>query len=409
MFEPLADRSITLADGRRLAFAEWGDLGGPVVVFFHGTPHSRLWCPDIAATRATGVHLVTVDRPGYGRSDPPPADLTMRGWTDDVSQLADTLHVDRVGVVGWSGGALYATACAAVIPERLSGAGEVGGAGWPVDEQPGALDDLDDADRRVYRARSHRSNAWRRGWPRSSPPSGSPSARTDPKRAWTAQRRRRMFGISTTLHGLRTSTRRCGKSVRQGPRCYAWDAVAGLGSVGLRPGGRHDALPPVARRPRPARTTRQRGVLGFPHPRRTGHSVGGLRALRGGRPLERDPFLRGRESHLSTKVAPNGRANAGSVAPKRQVRASAGAHAGEVGGDGVGGVAVEVGLGHVVAHGGARVGVAHGVFYVADADAGDQSGCVEGPAQAVRADRLAFAAMDEENHAVLKNIHLLLA
>jgi hypothetical protein len=34
-----------------------------------------------------------------------------------------------------------------------------------------------------------------------------------------------------------------------------------------------------------------------------------------------------------------------------------GAHAGEVGGDGVGGVAVEVGLGHVVLHGGARCGL----------------------------------------------------
>jgi hypothetical protein len=48
---------------------------------------------------------------------------------------------------------------------------------------------------------------------------------------------------------------------------------------------------------------------------------------------------------------------------------SAGAHAGQVGRDGVGGVTVEVSPGHVVAHGGARVGVAHGVLHVADADA----------------------------------------
>jgi hypothetical protein len=44
----------------------------------------------------------------------------------------------------------------------------------------------------------------------------------------------------------------------------------------------------------------------------------------------------------------------------------------------MGGVPVEVGLGHVVAHGGAWVGVAHGVLHVADADPGDQAGGAEG-------------------------------
>jgi len=38
MFEPVTDRSIHLADGRTLAFTEWGDLEGPPVMFFHGTP-----------------------------------------------------------------------------------------------------------------------------------------------------------------------------------------------------------------------------------------------------------------------------------------------------------------------------------------------------------------------------------
>ena len=232
MFEPLADRSITLADGRRLAFAEWGDLGGPVVVFFHGTPHSRLWCPDIAATRATGVHLVTVDRPGYGRSDPPPADLTMREWTDDVSQLADTLHVDRVGVVGWSGGALYATACAAVIPQRLSGAGEIGGAGWPVDEQPGALDELDEADRRVYRlARTDRTAAARLAeelaaeWITEC--QNRPEAGMD---GTTAPQDVRHFDDPAWAANFYQAVR---EAVCQGPRCYAWEAVAGLSKWGF--------------------------------------------------------------------------------------------------------------------------------------------------------------------------------
>ena len=232
MLEPLTDRSITLADGRRLAFAEWGDLGGPVVVFFHGTPHSRLWCPDIAATRAAGVRLVTVDRPGYGQSDPAPADLSLREWTDDVSQLADALDADRVGVVGWSGGGIYATACAAVIPERLSGAGEIGGAGWPVDEQPGAMDELDDADRQVCQlARADRTGAVRlaeelaAGWVAEY--QSRPAASMD---GYTVPQDIRYFEDHAWAANFYQAVR---ESVRQGPRCYAWEAVAGLSSWGF--------------------------------------------------------------------------------------------------------------------------------------------------------------------------------
>jgi len=232
VFEPLADRSITLADGRCLAFAEWGDLGGPVVVFFHGTPHSRLWCPDITATQASGVHLVTVDRPGYGRSDPPPPDLSLRGWTDDVSQLADALHADRIGVVGWSGGALSATACAAVIPDRLSGAGESGGAGWPVDEQPGVLDGLDEDDRRVYEfARTDRTEAVRlaeelaTGW--ITEYQDRPEAAMD---GHTVPQDVRYFEDPAWAANFYQAVR---ESVRQGPCGYAWEAVAGFSSWGF--------------------------------------------------------------------------------------------------------------------------------------------------------------------------------
>lgn len=232
VFEPMADRSITLADGRRLALAEWGELGGPVVVFFHGTPHSRLWCPDVAATRAAGVHLVTVDRPGYGRSDPPPADLTLHAWTDDVRQLADSLHAERVGVVGWSGGGVYAAACAAAIPDRLSGAGESGGAGWPVDEQPGVLETLDDADLRVHQvARTDRAAAVRlaeelaAGWITEC--QNRPEAGMD---GTTVAQDWRPFEDAAWAENFFDAVR---ESVRPGPSCYAWEAVAGLSNWGF--------------------------------------------------------------------------------------------------------------------------------------------------------------------------------
>jgi hypothetical protein len=81
---------LQLRDGRALAYREWGDLGGSPVVFIHGVPGSSLWSPDPhqATTRACGVRLISVDRPGVGGSDVRPG-LTVGGWADDVAELAD--------------------------------------------------------------------------------------------------------------------------------------------------------------------------------------------------------------------------------------------------------------------------------------------------------------------------------
>src|SRR5947208_15844339 len=119
---PRRDSTITLTDGRRLAFTEWGDPDGKPLFLFHCAPFSRLFCPDEPATIAAGVRLVTVDRPGIGRSDV----LEARSWGDwpaDVVALADALGIDRFAVVGWSYGGNYAAACAALIPSRVTAAG----------------------------------------------------------------------------------------------------------------------------------------------------------------------------------------------------------------------------------------------------------------------------------------------
>ena len=60
--------------------------------------------------------------------------------------------------------------------------------------------------------------------------------------------------------------------------------------------------------------------------------------------------------------------------------------AGDEGGDDVGGVAVEGDAGSVVAHGGARVGVAGGFLHVAERDAGVERGGDERVAERVGSD-----------------------
>jgi pimeloyl-ACP methyl ester carboxylesterase len=114
------DSTVTLGDGRRLAYTEWGTASGSPVMFFHGTPGSRTWCPDEAATTNADVRLIVPDRPGIGRSDPK-GRRTYGDWPADVVELADMLDVTAFAVIGVSAGGPYAAACAALIPSRLTG------------------------------------------------------------------------------------------------------------------------------------------------------------------------------------------------------------------------------------------------------------------------------------------------
>ena len=111
---PRVDRAVRLGDGRVVQIAEWGRPDGPPVVFMHGTPGSRLFCPDLAATERAGVRLISFDRAGYGRSDPRGEPPTFRAAVSDVIEVLDELRIARAAVIGWSGGGPNALACAAL-------------------------------------------------------------------------------------------------------------------------------------------------------------------------------------------------------------------------------------------------------------------------------------------------------
>lgn len=108
-----------LVDGRRLGYAEYGAAEGRPVFYFHGFPGSRLEAvlADGAAARL-GIRLLALDRPGYGRSDDLPG-RRLGDWPADVAALADALELKRFGLLGVSGGAPFALACAAAFPERV--------------------------------------------------------------------------------------------------------------------------------------------------------------------------------------------------------------------------------------------------------------------------------------------------
>lgn len=88
---PAVDQTLVLSDGRTLGYALWGEPGGTPVLLVGTSPGSRLLCPDLPATLAAGVRLVTVDRPGSGRSDPDPHPGMAR-WVADTGALVKLQH-----------------------------------------------------------------------------------------------------------------------------------------------------------------------------------------------------------------------------------------------------------------------------------------------------------------------------
>jgi pimeloyl-ACP methyl ester carboxylesterase len=121
---PSVDSSIRLRDGRRLAYAEYGEPAGWPIMLCHGTPGCRaLYAPSIRAGTA-GSRIIVADRPGYGGSD----FYTGWGlleWAGDLEQLAGALGIAQFAVVGLSGGGPYAAACAYRLPQRVRVAGLV--------------------------------------------------------------------------------------------------------------------------------------------------------------------------------------------------------------------------------------------------------------------------------------------
>lgn len=131
--------NISLKDGRNLGYAEYGDPTGKPVFFFHGTPGSRYFHPPDEITSHLGVRLITTDRPGYGESTFQPRRRIL-DWPDDVAQLADALGIAKFAVVGHSGGGPHSLVCAYALPQRVTVAATLSGAG-PADA-PGATDDM---------------------------------------------------------------------------------------------------------------------------------------------------------------------------------------------------------------------------------------------------------------------------
>jgi pimeloyl-ACP methyl ester carboxylesterase len=177
---------------------EFGEPDGMPVLVHAGSPGSRrLFRPDAElAAREFGLRLLSYDRPGYG-GRPRHRDRRIADAVADVRCIAGALGIGRLGVWGFSGGGSYALACAALLPELVTGAAVFASfapygspgldfcAGWPP-ESRGEVEQFF-ADRQAAR------EAWRQDAGRLSATLGAPEgwmarwgtgAGTDDARSW---------------------------------------------------------------------------------------------------------------------------------------------------------------------------------------------------------------------------------
>src|SRR4051812_47429109 len=117
-----------LAENRKLGYAIYGPGDARPVIYFHGTPASRL---EPLLVNAFGMdlddllyqnnlQLIAIDRPGIGLSTFNPAgDFSSFG--NDVVQLLQFLRIPRTSVMCWSGGGPFAFSYCGAFPGNNPG------------------------------------------------------------------------------------------------------------------------------------------------------------------------------------------------------------------------------------------------------------------------------------------------
>lgn len=114
----LTDQMLTLPDGRQLGYLTIGK--GQPIIYFHGTASSRLEILLLKELISQAkLQIIGVDRPGYGLSTFKPI-KNLSDFNSDINFLADYLGVNKFGILGWSGGGVFALAYLALFSERVT-------------------------------------------------------------------------------------------------------------------------------------------------------------------------------------------------------------------------------------------------------------------------------------------------
>lgn len=93
---------------------------GAPVVLLHGWGTSSQSLTPLCGALATTFHVLAVDLPGFGWSQPPPSAWGAQEYAGHILRLMQETGIDRAGLVGHSFGGRVAIALAAAEPPRVS-------------------------------------------------------------------------------------------------------------------------------------------------------------------------------------------------------------------------------------------------------------------------------------------------
>jgi pimeloyl-ACP methyl ester carboxylesterase len=110
--------SVKLRDGRRLAYAEYGDLQGDPVLMIQPTTTPTQPEPVRKAMAQCGLHVIAPYRPGSGLTDNRSPKDGPKALAEDYLELLDALEIKTCTLVGHCSGGLYALAAAQRFGDR---------------------------------------------------------------------------------------------------------------------------------------------------------------------------------------------------------------------------------------------------------------------------------------------------
>ena len=119
--------SVTLKEGQILNYKVYGNTNNRAVIFFHGfgSSASGLYINETDLD-VKNLYIIAVNRPGYGYTSL--KNYNMTSFSKDIKTLLEKLNLDKVDVIGWSAGGLYAQVFASMYPEYVKSLTLIGSA-----------------------------------------------------------------------------------------------------------------------------------------------------------------------------------------------------------------------------------------------------------------------------------------
>jgi len=115
-------KSVDLATGVRLEYAEQGDPDGVPVVFLHGVTDSRRSWEPVLPHLPSSIRAIALSQRGHGDSERrPDAGYRIEDMAEDTSALIDALGLGPTVLVGHSMGGWVAQQVAIEYPDRVLG------------------------------------------------------------------------------------------------------------------------------------------------------------------------------------------------------------------------------------------------------------------------------------------------